>query len=364
MKIGDLTRYLEDLAPRAWQECYDNSGLIVGDPESEITGVIIALDCIESVVDEAIAKGANLVVAHHPIVFKGLKQLNGKNYVERTVIKAIKHDVALYAIHTNFDNYAQGVNAEIGERLGLQNLRILSPKAEVLNKLAYFVPLAAADEVAQAVFDAGAGKIGKYDECGFALEGRGSFRPLEGANPAEGEIGKRHGLSEIRMEVVVPSDQAGKVIRALKNAHPYEEVAYDLYPLLNENQEVGAGMVGDLPTAMDETEFLAFVKKTFHCGVIRHTELTGKKVKKVAFCGGAGSFLIQDALRAGADVYLTGDLKYHEFFDAENKIVLADIGHFESEQFTSQRLSALLKKKFTTFAVHLTEVQTNPINYF
>jgi dinuclear metal center YbgI/SA1388 family protein len=364
MKIGAICNYLESLAPRSWQESYDNSGLIVGDPEEEVKGVLVALDCIEAVVDEAIARGANLVVAHHPIVFKGLKQLNGKNYVERTVLKAIRHGVALYAIHTNFDHYFHGVNEEICERLGLQNLRILAPKTELLNKLAWFVPVEAADQVAEAVFEAGAGKIGNYDQCGFSFEGQGSFRPLEGANPAEGEIGKRHNLREVRMEVVVRADNAARVIQAMKQAHPYEEVAYDLIPLLNENQRVGAGMVGELREAMEEKQFLAQVKETFHCGVIRHTALLNKPVKRVAVCGGAGSFLIKDALRAGADMFLTGDLKYHEFFDAEQRVVLADIGHFESEQFTSQRLAALLKKKFTTFAVHLTEVQTNPINYF
>ena len=364
MTIGDLTKYLETLAPRSWQESYDNSGLIVGDPSDELKGVLVSLDCLESIVDEAISKGANMVVSHHPIVFKGIKQLNGKNYVERTVLKAIRNNIALYAIHTNFDNYFHGVNEEIGERLGLEKLRILAPKTELLNKLVFFVPTYAAESVSQAIFNAGAGKIGNYDECGFSIEGSGSFRPLEGADPAEGEIGIRHQLEEIRMEVVVPSDRAVTVIGVMKNAHPYEEVAYDLYPLMNENQRVGAGMIGELSESMNEKEFLQMVKKTFGCGVIRHTRLLGKGVKKVAFCGGAGSFLLKDAIQAGADMYLTGDMKYHEFFDAENKIVLADIGHFESEQFTSDRLAALLKKKFTTFAVHLTEVQTNPINYF
>ena len=364
MKIKEITNYLEGLAPLSSQESYDNCGLIVGDANNEVNGALISLDCIESTVDEAIRLGVNLIVAHHPIVFKGLKKINGKNYIERTVLKAIKNDVAIYAIHTNLDNYNWGVNREIGERLNLKNLRILAPKKGVLTKLVCFVPTGDVDAVAEAMFAAGAGQIGNYSECSFKSEGTGSFKPMDGANPAEGKIGELSQESEFRLEVLVSNHLLGKVVSEMKAAHPYEEVAYEMYSILNENQTEGSGMIGELESPVDELEFLAFVKKAFGCGVIRHTSLRGKKIERVAFCGGAGSFLLNQAKRAGADIYITGDFKYHEFFDAEDQLVIADIGHFESEQFTSNRLAAILTKKFPKFAVHLTEVNTNPINYF
>lgn len=364
MKVRDISSFLESLAPLAYQEDYDNSGLITGHPDDEVTGVLVALDCVEEVIDEAIRLGYNMVVAHHPIVFKGLKKLNGKNYVERTVIHAIRNGIAIYAIHTNFDNYEHGVNAEIGERLGLKNVRILAPKQEILHKVVFFVPNDAAETVLQAMFHAGAGRIGNYEECSYSSEGNGTFKPMEGANPYEGTVGERSHVHERKVEVMVDAHKAAAVIAAMKKAHPYEEVAYELCPLLNENQTVGSGMVGILPEEMPASDFLRMVKDVFSCGVIRHTDLLDRPIRTVAFCGGAGSFLLPHAKRAGADIFLTGDFKYHEFFDAEGEIVIADIGHFESEQFTSHRLAGLLTKKFTTFAVRLTEVDTNPIKYF
>jgi dinuclear metal center YbgI/SA1388 family protein len=364
MKIKEVTTYLEELAPLSSQESYDNSGLIVGDPNVVVSGALISLDCIESTVEEAISLGIKLIIAHHPIVFKGLKKLNGKDYVERAILKAIKNDIAIYAIHTNFDNYNFGVNREIGERLNLTGLRVLSPKQNVLTKLVCFVPEVSVDSVAKAMFDAGAGQIGNYTECSFKTEGLGTFKPMDGANPAEGEVGKLSVEHEFRLEVLVSNHLLNNVVRAMKEAHPYEEVAYEMYSILNDNQTEGAGMIGELETSVDELEFLSTLKKTFNCGVIRHTALSGKKVKHVAFCGGSGSFLLNQAKRAGADIFITGDFKYHEFFNAENQVVIADIGHFESEQFTSNRLAAILTKKFPKFAVHLTEVNTNPINYF
>ncbi len=364
MTVREITSYLESLAPLSLQESYDNCGLITGSPQDEVTGVLVSLDCTEEVVDEAVRLGLSMIVSHHPIVFRGLKKFNGKNYVERTVINAIRNNIAIYAIHTNFDNYLHGVNAEIGERLGLKDLRILAPKSEILSKLVCYVPHNYSERVLDEMFSAGAGKIGNYGECSFQMEGTGTFYPMEGANPAEGEVGKRSEVSEKRVEVLVDAHRGPQVIAAMKAAHPYEEVAYELYPLLNENQTVGSGMIGRLEESVSELDFLAFVKETFHCGSIRHTHLLGRPVETVAFCGGAGSFLLSQAKRQGADVFITGDFKYHEFFDAENQIVIADIGHFESEQFTSQRLAGLLTKKFPKFAVRLTEVVTNPINYF
>ncbi len=364
MKLFELTNYLESLAPLSSQESYDNSGLIVGDPQMDLTGALISLDCIESVVEEAIQKKCNVVVAHHPILFKGLKRLNGSDYVQRTIIKAIKNDIALYAIHTNLDNYQFGVNAEIGRRLGLENLRVLAPKKDVLTKLVVYVPDDYVESVMNALFEAGAGSIGNYGECSFSTSGTGTFMPLEGADPFSGNQGQRENSLETKVEVLVSKHSLSRVIRAMKDAHPYEEVAYEAYPILNENQFEGAGMIGELPNPMDVTAFLEQVKESFGCGVIRHTELIKDTIETVAFCGGAGSFLLRNAISQKADVYITGDYKYHEFFDADQQILIADIGHYESEQYTSHLLEGVLTKKFPKFAVHLTEVNTNPINYF
>ena len=364
MKIKEITDYLEGLAPLSSQESYDNCGLIIGGADKEVNGVLVSLDCIESTVEEAIRLGVNMIVAHHPIVFSGLKKINGKNYIERTILKAIKNDVAIYAIHTNFDNYNYGVNDEIGQRLKLKDLRVLAPKKGVLTKLACFVPIDSVDHVSDAMFNAGAGSIGDYAECSFRSTGTGTFMPMNGANPVVGELGKRQSESEFRLEVLVSNHLLEQVVMAMKNAHPYEEVAYEMFAILNENQTEGAGMIGELENPVDELEFLEFVKTTFDCGVIRHTNLLGRKIERVAFCGGAGSFLLNQAKRADADIFITGDFKYHEFFDSENQIVIADIGHFESEQFTSDKLAAILTKKFPKFAVHLTKINTNPINYF
>ena len=364
MRIQEVITYLEELAPLSSQESYDNCGLLVGNRSEEVKSVLLCLDCTEDVVEEAIRVGANLIIAHHPIIFKGLKSLTGKNYVERTVMSCIKNDIALYAIHTNLDNYRFGVNKEICNRLGLVNTTILLPKAEVLYKLVVFVPADHHKAVTQAIFAAGAGEIGNYKDCQFYQEGTGTFRPVGGAQPFSGELNELSSDAEIRAEFLVSSHKLGSVIAAMKAAHPYEEVAHDIYVLKNSNQTEGSGMVGFLEEPMDELEFLQKVKDTFRCGTVRYTSLRGKQISKVAVFGGSGSFLLQNAVSSGADVFITADFKYHEFFDAEGKIVIADIGHYESEQFTPNLLAELLKKKFTTFAVRLTEINTNLINYF
>ena len=364
MTIKEITSYLESLAPLSSQESYDNSGLIVGNPDREVNNVLVSLDCVERTVDEAIEKNCELIIAHHPIVFKGLKRLNGSDYVERTVIKAIKNDIAIYAIHTNLDNYRFGVNYEIGERLKLKDLKVLRPNSNVLSKLICYIPETHFEEVSDAMFDVGAGRIGDYDECGFSTRGEGTFRPTEQAKPFIGESGSRETVNEVKFESVCSTHSINKVISAMIKAHPYEEVAYEISPMLNVNNYEGSGMVGELENPMEEKEFLTFVKETFGSGVIRHTNLLGKEIKKVAYCGGAGSFLLKDAIQSGADIFVTGDYKYHDFFDAEDRIIIADIGHFESEQFTSNRIADILTEKFANFAVHLTEVNTNPINYF
>lgn len=364
IKIKEITSYLESLAPLSSQASYDNCGLIVGDPNTEITSALICLDSTEVVIDEAIQKGCNLIIAHHPIVFSGLKKLNGKNYIERTVIKAIQNNIAIYAIHTNLDSYRFGVNYEIGNRLGLENLQILSPAENSLFKLSVFVPIEHSSSVSSAMFEAGAGQIGNYSECSFESTGTGAFKPTELANPFDGEIGKRNKVSETKIEVIVSNHTLHSVVRAMIAAHPYEEVAHDIHPLKNKNMYEGSGMVGSLKKEMDELSFLKLVKNTFNCGIIRHTSLRNKPIKKVAFCGGSGSFLLQHAKRVKADIFITGDYKYHDFFDADDELVIADIGHFESEQYTTNLLADILKKKFPTFVAHLTGVITNPINYF
>lgn len=364
MKIKEITDYLESLAPLASQESYDNCGLIVGDSTTEVSSVLITLDCIEATVDEAIKLGCKLIIAHHPIIFSGLKKLNNKNYIERTVIKAIKNDIAIYAIHTNFDNYRYGVNDEIAERLNLINRKILAPKANVLSKVSFFVPLESKDEVLSAMFLAGAGEIGEYAECSFQTEGIGTFKPSENAHPFEGKRGELSTVKEVKVEVLCSQHMLEAVLSAMHQTHPYEEVAHDIYSIQNKNQFEGSGMIGEVETEMDALEFLKQLKSTFQCGVIRHTELLDKKIKRVAVCGGSGSFLLEQAKRQKADIFITGDFKYHEFFNSDKQIVIADIGHFESEQFTSHRLERILIKKFTKFAVHLTEENTNPIKYF
>lgn len=364
MKLRELTNHLESIAPLGYQETYDNAGLLVGSPGKTVNQALLSLDCTEAVVDEAIEAGCDLIISHHPIVFKGLKRFNGSTYVERVIMKAIKHDIAIYAIHTNLDNVMGGVNSKIAERLGLGDTRILSPKGDLLRKLVVFVPVAHAERVRAALFAAGAGNIGRYDACSFNTSGYGTFRAGEGADPFTGDVGEHHREEEVRVEVILPATEEGAVLRALFQAHPYEEVAYDMYRLQNSHPGVGSGLVGRLERPMDESDFLGLLKAQLGAKVIKHTALLGKPVADVAVCGGAGSFLLGEAIRSGADVFVTADYKYHEFFDADGKIVIADVGHFESEQFTQQLLLEIIQKKFPTFAVRLTGMDTNPIKYY
>lgn len=364
MTISELIAHLEHQAPLATQENYDNSGLICGNPINQIAHVLIALDCTEDIIDEAIAKSCNLVIAHHPIVFKGLKSLTGLNYVERTVIKAIKNDIAIYAIHTNLDNYRFGVNYKIATILGLKNPRILAPMLNNLSKIAVYVPIANANEVREAMTIAGAGNIGNYSACSFSSIGTGTFEANESANPFVGKNGVVHQEQEQKIEMVCANEKLSQTIQAMIGAHPYEEVAYDILPLKNKNPYAGAGMIGDLETPIETTAFLRLLKERFRCAFIRHTAICKTEIRKVAFCGGSGSFLLDKAKSHKADIYITGDFKYHEFFDAENQIIIADIGHYESEQFTIDLIGELVKEKSITFAVHFTERNTNPVNYF
>lgn len=362
--IKSITDWLELQFPLSSQASFDNCGMLVGDKSWEIKGILVCLDSTEDIIDEAIEQGANLVIAHHPLIFKGLKKITGSNYIERTLIKAIKNDIAIYALHTNLDHSLKGVNAEIAKRLDMRNTKILQPLSNTLSKLCVFVPRDHVFTVEQALFKAGAGKIGNYGECSFESEGIGSFTPLEGSNPTSGSLGMRSKEQEVKVEVLVSNHHLSAVLHAMHLAHPYEEVAHDIIPLSNSNQDEGSGMIGDLEFPVDAITFLAKLKQVFHCGSIRHTELPAKPIKRVAVCGGSGSFLLKDAIRNKADIFVTADFKYHEFFDADNQIVIADIGHYESEQFTINLIVSILTEKFTKFAVLKTRGNTNPINYF
>jgi dinuclear metal center YbgI/SA1388 family protein len=364
MKIREVVSALELFAAPELQEEYDNAGLLTGKFTDECRGVLCCLDVTAEVINEAKARNCNLIVAHHPIIFKGLKRINGNNYVEQVIIQAIKNDISIYACHTNLDNVVLGVNKRFADALGIENLEILAPKSKMLRRLITFAPVDKAENVRQAVFEAGAGHIGKYGECSFNSNGTGTFKAEQGADPYVGEIGKQHQEHETKIEIVYPFYLEKQVVEALVSAHPYEEVAYDIFTMENVHFGIGAGVIGELKVETTEKEFLQKIKQAFRVPVIKHTALTGKNVKKVALCGGAGAFLVKKAVAAGADFYISSDIKYHEFFDAEGKTVVADIGHYESEQFTIDLLHDLIVKKFPTFAVLKTTVNTNPVAYF
>jgi dinuclear metal center YbgI/SA1388 family protein len=363
VKISDIAEYLENIAPSYLQEDYDNTGLIIGNNNSEVKGILICLDSTEKVIDEAVKLNCNLIVAHHPIIFRGLTKITGTNYVERSVIKAIKNDVALYAMHTNLDNLNKGVNKKISDKLGISNTRILKPKKSLQSKLISFVPKDNTLEVLDAVHKAGAGIIGDYDHCSFRVAGTGRFKPNERANPFFGKSNEMEEIGEERIEVIFPDYKRNSIISALKKAHPYEEVAYYIHKVENVSEEAGSGLIGDLNREMNIEEFLNCLKKKLNLIHFKYTPVQKKKIKKVAVCGGSGAFLIQSALQAGADAFITADIKYHEYFNGEDKMLLADIGHYESEVFTKELIFELLNKKFSNIALQLSEVNTNPIRY-
>jgi len=364
MKLKEITKTLENFAPVALQEDFDNSGLIVGDQNAEISGALLCVDVTESIIDEAIALGFNLVIAHHPLIFKGLKKISGKNYIERCILKAIKNDIAIYAAHTNFDSVKNGVSYKMAEKIGLKDLKILSPKKDALVKIATFVPAEFAENVRVAVWNAGAGHIGNYDCCSFSANGEGTFRPLENSNPFLGKMDEKHTESESKIEFILPTYLVDRVLVAIKKTHPYEEAAIDIFPLKNVWENVGLGVVGTLPEAMKEEEFLAYLKEIFNVGVIKHSKFLEKPISTVALCGGSGSDFINDAKRCGADIYVTADVSYHRFFEAEKSLVIADIGHFESEQFTKEIFYEQLIKNFPNFAIQFSKKEKNIVEYF
>ncbi|MEO8764866.1 MAG: Nif3-like dinuclear metal center hexameric protein [Ginsengibacter sp.] len=364
MKISEVINCLEDYANVSLQEDYDNAGLLIGNSDDDCSGILTTLDVTEAVLEEAVRKKCNLIVAHHPVIFKGLKKINGNSYVERAVIAAIKNNIAIYAIHTNLDNVVNGVNQKIAQKLGLLDTQVLVPREGVLKKLVTFCPQVNAEFMRNALFRTGAGSLGKYSECSFNSNGLGTFKAGEGAEPYVGRLEERHEENEVKIEVIFPGYIQSALIRSLKEAHPYEEVAYDIYTLDNRHSGIGSGLVGSFSEPMAAEELFLRLKTAFDLKVIRHTTFPGLQLTKAAVCGGAGIFLLPAAKASGAGVYITSDVKYHEFFDADGTILLADIGHYESEQFTIELLADILQQKFRNFAVLKTEIKTNPVNYY
>lgn len=364
MELQTIIDHLESFAPLAFQEDYDNCGLLLGNRQQTISGVLLCIDVTEAVIDEAIATNHNLIVSHHPLIFKGLKSLTGRNEVERCVLKAIKNDIAIYAAHTNLDSAPNGVSARMAEKLGLVNVRVLAPKSNMLLKLVTFVPVADAETVRNALFAVGAGHIGNYDACSFSHIGEGTFRAGTEAQPFVGEMGKKHTESEIRLEVIVPKHLQSRVISALIQAHPYEEPAFDLIPLANDWERVGLGVVGDLPQTLSESHFLNHVKQTFQSECIKHSPLLRREVTRVALCGGSGADFITNAKAVGAHAYITADVTYHRFFEGENSLLILDVGHFESEQYTKEIFYDQLIKKIPNFAIRLSTSEQKRVFYF
>ncbi len=363
MKLKELTSFLETIAPLAFQEDYDNAGLLTGIPEQEISAALLCLDITPGIIDEALGRDCNLIISHHPFIFRGLKKVEAGKTESDILVRLIKHDIAVYAIHTNLDNATGGINEFLCRKLGVSRMKILRERPGMLSKLVTFCPVGYADKVRQSLFDAGAGVIGNYDFCSFNIPGKGTFRASSDANPFVGQANSFHSEDETRIEVVFPDYIKSKLIRALLATHPYEEVAYDIYSLANTFPGCGAGIIGELEKPRDPADFLSLVKQKLNIKMIRHTILPAGKIQKVAVCSGSGSFLIPDALKAGADVLITADVKYHDFFDANGAILIADIGHYESEQWIKDLLTERLIEKFPTFAVLSSGLNTNPVNY-
>jgi len=363
MKIKQLLTLLEELAPLAYAEDFDNVGLLIGDQENEVTGILVCHDALESVIDEAISKKCNFVVCFHPIIFSGLKKITGKNYVEKSILKAIKNDIAIYAVHTALDNHKNGVNKIFSDAIGLINTKILIPKQNFIQKLVTYTIPENVEKLRNALFDVGAGQIGNYEDCSFSSKGIGTYMGNENSNPEIGERFEFVEAQEIKIEVTFEKHLQSKILKALFSHHVYEEVAYEIYDMQNTHQNIGLGIIGELEKPMSETDFLTLVKTKMQCGSIRHSAFLNKSINKVAVLGGSGSFAIQNAIHSGADVFLTADLKYHNFYEAENQMLLADIGHYESERFTKNYIVDFLKEKITNFAVVLSEENTNPVKY-
>ncbi|MGQ9619521.1 MAG: Nif3-like dinuclear metal center hexameric protein [Bacteroidales bacterium] len=364
MKVRDICSFLDSAVPLAYQESYDNSGLQAGNPGQDITSALLSLDATPEIIEEAVKKECGMVITHHPVLFHPLKSITGKNLAEQVIIEAVKNNIAIYCSHTNLDVFGSGVSRKMAEKLGLNNIKVLKPLENKLIKLITFVPVSHADRVRKALFSAGAGVTGNYDMCSFNTEGYGTFRANESASPYTGKKGEFHRENEVRIETILPLHVKNNVVKALLETHPYEEVAFDIYPLLNEYHRAGVGCSGNFRISMEEKAFLGLVSEVFNAKGLRHSVLTGRKIKNIALCGGAGASLIDTAVASGADAYITGEIRYHDFLNAGKSILLADIGHYESEIFCLDLLHDLINKKFPKFALRFSEIKTNPINYY
>ncbi len=363
MKIREIINCIEEFSPLSLQEEWDNSGLQIGDANNEIQSALISIDVTEEVIDDAILHGEKLIISHHPLIFSGIKSITGKSSVERIISKAIKNDISIYSAHTNLDMAKGGVSWKMAEKLGLREICTLIPQKGILKKIVTYVPVGHVDRIRSAIFSAGGGIIGNYDLCSFNVEGTGTFRGNETTNPFVGEAGIEHSEKEVRTEIIFPSFAQSDIISALLEAHPYEEVAYDIYPIENSHSYIGLGVLGFLKEDVDAEIFLNYLKSVFNCDVIKYSGNINKKIKKIALCGGSGSSLLKHAISSGADIFVTGDFKYHQYFESENKIIVADIGHFESEQFTKELFYEIVTNKFSKFALRLSDVQTNPVKF-
>lgn len=361
--LKEIANCFEAMAPLSHQESYDNSGIQLGEPDKQIDSALVTLDLNEQVAEEAIRLGVDLIVTHHPLIFKPLKQISGATPTERMVIGCLRHDIAVYACHTNLDASPQGVSHYLARKLGITNGTLLEPRQGLFTKLVVYIPAHAFPKVREALFQAGAGTMGDYEQCGFSAHGLGSFLPGKETHPYVGTPEQFHEEPEVRFETLFPSRLKKRVVEALMASHPYEEPAFDLFPLLNASNDAGFGWVGNLPEPLSAGHFLEKLKEKLACGALRYSTPPSRPIQKVAICGGSGSDLLGLAIAAGADAFVTADLKYHAFQAAEGALLLVDAGHYETEQFTKELFYDVLTKKFNNFAVHISKVKTNPINY-
>ena len=363
MIVKEVINYLDEFSPFCYAEEFDNVGLIIGDYTQKVNGILVTLDSTESVIDEAIKSKCNLIISFHPIIFNDIKSITTNTYVERVIHKSIKNNISIIAIHTSLDNSIKGVNSAICKKLDIKNYKILIPKERTIKKLTTYIPSENVAKLKSEIFKIGGGSLGKYDNCSFSYKGLGSFKGNKKSNPKIGNKLTYTEIEEVCVNITFLKHLEKEVVKALKENHPYEEIAYEINTLENSNQNIGMGMIGELASSMDENKFLSFLKKKMKSKLIKHSKKIGKKIAKIAVLGGSGSFAIENAINSGADAFVTSDLKYHDYFKAENKILLVDIGHYESEQYTKNLIFNFLTKKIPNFAIVLSKTNTNPIMY-
>ncbi len=368
MTCKEIIKYFEEWAPKeiAWQK--DNVGLQVGSLNNKLNNILLCLELHDQVIDDAIKKNCNLIISHHPLLFQPLKKIDLQNDKNSKLIeKLIKNNITLYSAHTNLDFTKEGVSFELAKKLKLNNIDFLVHQNSNQYKLSVFVPVDFVDKVANAIFENGGGRIGEYTNCSFRTKGNGTFKGSGNSNPYLGEKNKIELVEEIKLEVLVDSWKLKKILTAIFETHPYEEVAYDIYPLANSNKNYGAGTIGELDKPMHQKQFLDYVADNLKIKNFRYSK-GNNKIKKVALCGGAGSDLVKDALNSGADAFITADLKYHTFQDANEKILLIDAGHYETEIHSldevKRKLSHYTIGKNINTKIFKYEGSTNPIFFY